>query len=90
MLGNWKEFSSFMTNVEFWTRWEIIYNPESESYLVSAMTAASKGEPWGPTFDFSRTHASVISTNLDMDICWEHDGESLEYFFKGWLEGKIK
>jgi hypothetical protein len=83
---NWIEFSRFVNDEAFWSRWTFQLGLEdNEQYFIDCYNAAKEKRNL-PYFDFNRTYVTLLSIGDD-HINWEHDGESIWYFFEKWYQG---
>lgn len=79
----WPNFVKFMKDEDFWSRWTV-YADDHETYFFEMQAAIAAGTVM-PCFDFSKTEVRLVA--IDEALCWEHDGETLEYFFRKWIQG---
>jgi len=85
---HWAHFVKFVNDKEFWTKWMFQFDVHDEaSYFMTSWNAALKNENRNGLFDFSKAEVSIILRDPG-DTNYEHDGESLEHFFKLWADGK--
>jgi hypothetical protein len=87
---NWIDFVRFITDTDLWSRWtyQVPMNDDGtspEQYFLEALAAAQQKQNRA-NFDFDKTEIQVTSKDESM-ISWEHDGESLYYFFSKWCQG---
>ncbi len=86
-LVHWLDFVRFITDQDMWSRWTWEDNLDpSEQYLLDCYQAALDKKTLS-SFDFSKTNAQVFSRDAG-SLNWEHDGESLWYFYNIFQQGK--
>ncbi len=85
---HWLDFVRFITDQDMWSRWEFesMLDQDVEAYFVEHWNAAREKRTM-QSFDFSKTSLQVYSRDSST-LSWEHDGETLWYFFQKFTEGK--
>jgi hypothetical protein len=87
---HWLDFVRFINDQDLWTRWTytVPFNEDGsspEKYFIDAVEAAKQKRTLA-SFDFDKTNITLTSRD-ESTINWEHDGESLWYFFQKWYQG---
>lgn len=83
---HWVDFVRFVHDQDFWSRWKFQLGSNGEQYFIEHW-AAARDKRTMPNFDFSKTEITLMSKD-ESNINWEHDGESIYYFFLKWMEGR--
>lgn len=84
---NWIDFVRFITDQDMWSRWEWESTlTDTETYFIEAYNAAISKKTM-TSFDFDKTELRVMSKDAS-SVNWDHDGETLWYFFNIWRQGR--
>jgi len=79
-IANWIDFVRFIKNDDFWSRWNMVYDPQQEPYLEQQLALVTEGKT-GISFDFSKVNNVQVMSKDESQVNWDHDGETLVYFF---------
>lgn len=83
---NWLDFVRFINDQDMWSRWMMHYDPTQEVYFEANLILVSENKT-GRSFDFDQVKNVQMLSKDDGSLNWEHDGESLWYFFQKWSQG---
>lgn len=81
----WASFVQFMKQDDYWSRWDYGSNiAEEDAYFINAMNDITN-QVQRAHYDFDLGNPQVFSKSEYTN--WEHDGESLLYFYQKWKSG---
>jgi hypothetical protein len=83
---HWLDFVRFIQDQDMWSRWAMQYDPSQETYLEANLLLINEKKT-GHNFDFAKLHNVQVLSKDNSLLNWEHDGESLWYFFQKWSQG---
>lgn len=84
---NWLDFVRFIKDEDMWSRWSMQYDPQREVYFEANLMLVNEKKT-GVNFDFDKVNNIQVMSKDESTISWEHDGESLWYFYTKFLQGK--
>lgn len=81
------DFARFINDQDMWSRWNIIYDPKRDEYFEKCLIMVAE-KKLGSSVDFNQINEVHVMSKDEGTLNWEHDGESLFYFYCKFMEGK--